>query len=156
MRQLKKSNSKKILEKIPITIEEVKEAYKKYAEEKDMTLFSSGFTRNVVEEAFHLICPELERRVSLVCAEGLRRHKDETITEAETTTARFGGPPDNLIRHMKRHLNKWLAGNRSEDHLAKVAWAIQELMHAETDGNCEHYNMVLEEAHRIIVKKKHL
>lgn len=117
---------------------------------------NNGFTRTVVKEAFHLICPELERRLSLIYAEGLSKYKDEDIKEAEITTARFGGPPDNIVRHMRRHLNLWLSGNRDEDHLAKVSWAIAELMHAETDGKCEHYNMFLKVENRIEVKRKHL
>lgn len=117
--------------------------------------FPSGFTRKVVPEAYHLICPELERRVSLICAEGLAKYRDNKIIEADVTTARYGGPPDNIVRHMKRHLNLWLSGNREEDHLAKVAWAIQELMHAETNGVCKHVNMFLKLENQVTITKRH-
>lgn len=57
---------------------------------------------------------------------------------------------------MKRHLNLWLSGNREEDHLAKVVWGIGELMHDETDGTCQHFNMLLKSEHRTERKRKHL
>lgn len=113
---------------------------------------SSGFTReSEAISPFHLICPELERRVALVCAEGLKKYRDRTVSEAEVTTARYGAPLDNLIKHMKNHLNKWLAGDRSEDNLAKVAWTIQQIMHQ--DAECDHLNMIVNEEHQCTSRK---
>lgn len=114
--------------------------------------FSTGATRVPVEEAFHLVCPELERRVALICAEGLRKHLWKEMGDAELTTGDKGLPLANLLKHGRRHFNKWLRGDRTEDHLAKTAWAIMMIMHAETSiesdermGNyeCQHTKMLV-------------
>lgn len=121
---------------------------KNIKDEEYVTKHESGFTRDsrgIVP--IQLVCPELERRVGLIFAEGLIKYKDSNVTEADTTTARFGGPLDNLIKHMLNHLNKWRQGDRTEDHLAKIAWSIQQIMHQET--NCEHYNIFLKAENRI-------
>ena len=103
-------------------------------------------------EEGHLVCPELERRVSLVCHEGLEKYPDENVVEAAVTTARHGLPKYNLIKGIARHWRKYRRGAQDEDHLAKVAWGIQELMHAETlrtDNPCCHIDILLDEDNRI-------
>ena len=113
--------------------------------EESMIKYPNGYTRVPIKEAYHLICPELERRLSLIYAEGLKKYKDMSIKEAEVTTARFNSPLDDLIRHMKRHFNLWLSGDRTEDHLAKLAWGITQIMHQEIPSGCQHINIFLNE-----------
>ena len=111
-----------------------------------LSQFESGATRVEVEEHFHYVCPELERRVSLIAAEGYKSYPDTTVPYAKLSTGRHGLPLANLLQHGRRHLNLYLRGDRSEDHLAKVAWAIMSIMHQETqatDKPCQHFNMLL-------------
>ena len=111
-------------------------------EAKKSEVFATGATRVPVKEAFHLICPELERRVSLICAEGLENYRDKEFPEVEVTTAIRGMPLYNLIKHAQRHWNFYRAGRKDEDHLAKMAWAIQQIMHQE-NKECQHYEIFI-------------
>lgn len=112
------------------------------------TTFTSGAVRKVIKECGHMICPEFDRRVGLIYTEGLESYRDKTINYAEITTARFGLPFDNLLRHLHNHYLRFRAGDLSEDNLAKVGWAIQQIMHQESKG-CQHYNILLQEKDRL-------
>ncbi len=116
---------------------------------KKLQVLETGATRIPVEEHFHYICPELERRVALICAEGFAAYPDKEVPYAELSTGRKGLPLANHMKHARRHFNKWLKGDRTEDHLAKVAWAIMSIMHDESNPECEHFNMLLKPEHQI-------
>jgi hypothetical protein len=114
------------------------------------TTFSGGAKRKVISECSHLICPELMRRVGLIYTEGLNSYPDKSVTHyAQISTARFGLPLDNLLRHLDNHYLRYRHGDTSEDNLAKIAWAIQQIMHQE-DSSCQHYNMFLKHEDRTI------
>jgi hypothetical protein len=107
------------------------------------TTFAGGAKRIVILECSHLICPELNRRVGLIYTEGLDSYPDKSVSHyAQISTARFGLPLDNLLRHLDNHYLRYRHGDNSEDNLAKIAWAIQQIMHQE-DKNCQHYNLLL-------------
>lgn len=50
---------------------------------------------------------------------------------------RKGIPVTNIVDHALEHLMKWLEGSRTEDHLAKVAWAMFSLMYYESVDKLE-------------------
>lgn len=104
--------------------------------------FATGAVRTPVPEAFHVVCPELERRVVIICAEGIKTYPDDQV-EIEISTAWRGLPLWNILKHAKRHWNLWLSGDRSEDHLAKVAWAVQQIMHQES--KCNHVEVLMKD-----------
>jgi len=106
------------------------------------TVFAGGATRKVIKECSHMICPDFLRRVGLIFSEGLENYKDKTITYAEVTTARHGIPYDNLLRHLDNHYLRLRAGDTSEDNLAKIGWALQQIAHQEAP-NCQHYNILV-------------
>lgn len=96
----------------------------------------TGAVRVPVQEHFHAVCPQLERRVALICAEGFKSYPD-TESRAELSSGITKGLPlYNTMKHARRHLNLWLSGDRNEDHLGKVAWAIARIMHQESDCRC--------------------
>lgn len=99
---------------------------------EEMVHYRSGAKR--VEKGIpptHLVCPQADIRTALICAEGVERHA-LIVDEAEFTTGDKGLPKFNLIKHIQNHWNKWRAGDRTEDHLAKIQWGIQKYMHKES------------------------
>lgn len=42
-----------------------------------------------------------------------------------------GMPASNALNHIETHINKWKAGDTSDDHLAGAAWGLFALMHFE-------------------------
>lgn len=113
--------------------------------------FETGSTRVPIPEHYHAICPELERRVSMICAEGFDHYPDEDVKYAELSTGRKGLPLQNLIKHGAHHWNMWRRGDRTEDHLAKVAWALQQIMHQE-NPECQHFNILIKPEHKEIAR----
>ncbi len=72
---------------------------------------------------FDLISPVGHRRLAEVYGEGALAHGDRNWER--------GMPEDAILNHLEAHLVQWKAGDRSEDHLAKVAWGVYALMHFE-------------------------
>ena len=105
-----------------------------------MTTFENGGKRVVVAEAFEQICPSAELEVAKIYAEGELRYGAYNWAK--------GSPQHNIIRHMKRHLNLWLSGDRSEAHLAKVLWGVMSLIHYETKCKCHIESIRREEVTR--------
>lgn len=101
---------------------------------------STGATRVPIQEHFHAVCPELERRVAMICAEGFKTYPDKDSKVELSTGLSKGLPLHNVLKHARRHWNLWLAGDRKEDHLAKVAWAIAVIMHKES--GCKHIEIL--------------
>lgn len=121
--------------------------------------YDNGATRIPVPEHFHYVCPELERRVAAICAEGHKSYPDKSVEYAELSTGRLGLPVANLSKHARRHWNLYWRGDRTEDHLAKVAWAIAELMHKEsleTGKPCQHFNILVKPEHQTDPKPKRI
>lgn len=70
---------------------------------------------------YHLIPPTAIRRIARVFKEGATRYGDYTWTEK-------GLPFTETMDHAIEHLMKYIEGDRSEDHIAKVAWGMVALM----------------------------
>ena len=84
------------------------------AKQPDMDVFATGAKRFPVAERFDLMPFKGLIALSRVCAEGAARYGEHNW--------RLGIPQSNLLNHAFRHLVLYLSGDRSEDHLAKVAW----------------------------------
>lgn len=81
---------------------------------QDSITYASGYRRSDDVPAFDLLVPQFLTAMAEVMSEGERKHGRENwklATEAEQHIT---------VRHLLGHLFKWLAGDRSEPHLAKV------------------------------------
>lgn len=90
--------------------------------------FKTGAVRN--EEKFNKFPPRFdlishigERRLAETYGEGSIKYGDNNWLK--------GIPLTNLLNHAKDHINKYLASDRSEDHLAHAAWNLFAAMHME-------------------------
>lgn len=90
-----------------------------------LTHYESGGTRSsdADDVRFDLITPVGMRRVAKRYADGAIKHGDRNWEK--------GIPASVTINHMLNHLNKWQSGDRSDDHLAAVAWGALALLHYE-------------------------
>jgi len=91
----------------------------------EMTHFATGAVRSSDADhtRFDLIPPTALRRLAETCAEGAAKYGARNWER--------GFPATSLINHALRHLNLWLAGDNTEDHLAHAAWNLAALMHFE-------------------------
>lgn len=89
------------------------------------TRFTTGAVRSAdaADVRYDLISPIGERRLAETYAEGARKYGDNNWLK--------GLPASDLMNHAKRHINLWLTGDASEDHLAHAAWNLVALMHFE-------------------------
>lgn len=87
--------------------------------------FPTGAQRSgdAESERYDLISPVGLRRLAETYAAGAVRHGERNWE--------LGMPASALVNHALRHLNLWLAGDYSEDHLAHAAWNLFALMHFE-------------------------
>jgi len=87
--------------------------------------FPSGAERSADAETerFDLISPIGLRRLAETYAEGAAKFGERNWE--------LGMPASALANHALRHLNLWLDGDDSEDHLAHAAWNLLGLMHFE-------------------------
>lgn len=91
--------------------------------------FGSGAQRSPLYDVrFDLICPTGERRLAARYDLGARHYGERNWQK--------GIPESNIINHLKNHLNLYEQGDRSDDHLAAIAWATFALMHFEDNCNC--------------------
>ena len=63
------------------------------------------------------------RRLAETCAEGAKKYGERNWER--------GFPATSLVNHALRHLNLWLLGDGTEDHLAHGTWNLLALMHFE-------------------------
>lgn len=105
-------------------IREHKEARVK-ATEGSTVRFSTGAIRSSDAEAtrYDLISPIGLEAVARTCAEGAAKYSDYNW-EA-------GMPVHDLLNHALRHIYRYLAGDRSEDHLPHAAWGLLAAIHSE-------------------------
>jgi len=91
----------------------------------EMTKFPTGAVRSsdADDVRFDLISPIGLRRVAETCAEGAAKYGDHNWQQ--------GFPVSSLINHALRHVNLYLQGDQSEDHLAHAAWNLFAAMHFE-------------------------
>jgi hypothetical protein len=87
--------------------------------------FSTGAIRSSDAEAtrYDLISPIGLEAVARTCAEGAAKYSDFNWER--------GMPVADLLNHAIRHLYRYLAGDRSEDHLPHAAWGILAAIHSE-------------------------
>lgn len=95
--------------------------------------WASGAARNakVAGESdrhprYDLVSPIGHRRLAEVYGEGAKTFGDRNWES--------GMPTEVILNHLEAHLVAWKAGDRGEDHLAKVAWGLYALMHYEERG----------------------
>lgn len=87
--------------------------------------FPSGAVRSkdADDTRFDLISPIGLRRLAARYALGAKKYDDHNW--------RKGMPHSDLLNHLMRHANLYNSGDRSDDHLAAVAWGAFALMHFE-------------------------
>lgn len=91
---------------------------------KTQSKFASGAVRGVdFPERFDLINPTGLRRLAETYGEGTLKYGDENWLK--------GIPNKNLMNHLMKHLNSYMLGDKSEDHLAHAAWGLFAIMHNE-------------------------
>jgi hypothetical protein len=87
--------------------------------------FATGAVRSSDAEAtrYDLISPIGLEAVARTCAEGAAKYSDFNWEK--------GMPVGDLLNHALRHVYKYLAGDRSEDHLPHAAWGLLAAIHSE-------------------------
>ena len=89
--------------------------------------FKSGATRNPIAPVrYDLVKWGFIREMAMVMHEGARSHGDANWEK--------GMPRSSVINHMMEHWAKYLAGDRSELHLAKMAFGLMALWWYEDQG----------------------
>lgn len=85
--------------------------------------FATGAVRgsDLAAVRYDLISPIAERRLAETYAEGSKKYSDYNWLK--------GLPAHDLINHAKAHINMFLTGDKSEDHLAHAVWNLCSLMH---------------------------
>lgn len=72
---------------------------------------------------YDLITPIGLRRLAETCGEGAVKYKPHNWVA--------GMPISSMLNHALAHLNAYLTGDRSEDHMAHAAWNLFGVMHFE-------------------------
>lgn len=87
--------------------------------------FATGAVRSSDAEAtrYDLISPIGLEAVARTCAEGAAKYSDYNWER--------GMPVGDLLNHALRHIYRYLAGDRSEDHLPHAAWGLLAAIHSE-------------------------
>lgn len=91
----------------------------------NLVYFETGAHRSAAsgKGRFDLISPEGLRRLAIKYEQGGINHEDRNWEK--------GMPFSRLLDSAMRHCNDYLGGDRSEDHLAAVAWNVFAIMHFE-------------------------
>ena len=91
---------------------------------EDLKKFGTGAVRSIDAESvrYDLISPIGLEAVARTCAEGAKRYGDFNWEK--------GMPAHDLLNHAIRHIYKFLAGDRSEDHLPHAAWGLLAAIHS--------------------------
>lgn len=91
----------------------------------DRVRFSTGAVRSSDAEAtrYDLISPIGLEAVARTCAEGAAKYGDFNWER--------GMPVHDLLNHALRHINRYLSGDRSEEHLPHAAWGLLAAIHSE-------------------------
>ena len=94
-------------------------------QEGETVRFSTGAVRSSDAEAtrYDLISPIGLDAVARTCAEGAAKYSDYNWEN--------GMPVHDLLNHALRHIYRYLAGDRSEDHLPHAAWGLLAAIHSE-------------------------
>jgi hypothetical protein len=92
---------------------------------QDLTKFATGAVRghDPAIPRYELVPLEGLRRVALTASEGAAKYGVGNWLK--------GIPTSNLVQHALNHFFAWIAGDRSEDHLAHGVWGVMAVMHNE-------------------------
>ena len=92
---------------------------------RDAVAFATGAIRgtDVSSTRYDLITPIGLRRLAATYAEGAAKYGDRNWEQ--------GMPASDTINHAIRHINLWLSGDTTEDHLAHAAWNLLAVAHFE-------------------------
>lgn len=87
--------------------------------------YGTGAVRSSDAEAtrYDLISPIGLEAVARACAEGAAKYDDYNWER--------GMPVGDLLNHAIRHVYRYLAGDREEDHLGHAAWGLIAAIHSE-------------------------
>ena len=101
----------------------------KYISNKET--YASGATRNPIAPVrYDLVKWGFIRQMAMVMDEGAKSHGEP----GSDGNWEKGLPRSSTINHMFEHWDKWLEGDRSEPHLAKMAFALMALWWYEEKG----------------------
>jgi hypothetical protein len=95
------------------------------AQQGDTVRFETGAVRSSEAEdtRYDLISPIGLEAVARTCAEGAAKYGDYNWER--------GMPVHDLLNHALRHINRYLAGDRSEPHLPHAAWGLLAAIHSD-------------------------
>ena len=101
------------------------------SEECKKECFTTGATRNPIGPVrYDLVRWEFIRELAKVMDEGARSHGEP----GSDGNWEQGMPRSSVINHMFEHWDKYLKGDRSEPHLAKMAFGLMALWWYEDQG----------------------
>lgn len=88
----------------------------------DKVTHPSGATRmnDIGPVRYDLISPFGEERLAALYGKGAETHGERNWEQ--------GMPISDVINRMKRHINQYMRGDRTEDFMAKVSWAAYAIM----------------------------
>lgn len=90
---------------------------------EELHKFSTGAVRCREHARYDLITPIGMRRLAERYALGSKKYGDYNWEK--------GMPISELLNHAIAHINKYLLGDRSDDHLAGAAWGLMSALHSE-------------------------
>jgi len=93
------------------------------------------------------VCPTAEKQLANIHKEGDARYGIDNWTVVEDLE-KFRR---DVFDHAREHMNLYLLGDRSENHLAKVMWGMAALIHHDTD--CQHHDTIKKEPRNVTRKK---
>lgn len=100
---------------------------KKEKEETKIT----PYTRVPIQQHYHSLCPTAIQQLAEIHLEGDTRYGLHNWTEGEKANIK-----NDAVNHMLAHLMKYMQGDRSEKHMAKIMWGCAAIIHH--DSGCEH------------------
>lgn len=105
-----------------------------HARAAGVTVYPSGAQRHSDAEdvRFDLMPPAALLEIAKVWAEGAVSHGPDNWHK--------GMPYSVIVNHALKHLARWQSGDRSEPHLAKVAWGMMALLAFEAEGRSKELN----------------
>lgn len=101
----------------------ITQALKDYDESRKQFTTGAVRSKDADDVRFDLITPIGIRRLAETYAEGAKKYGDNNWQK--------GIPAGECINHALKHINQWLSGDTSEDHLAHAAWNLFAVMHYE-------------------------
>lgn len=90
-----------------------------------LVAFATGAVRgtDANNTRYDLISPVGLRRLAETYAEGAKKYAPRNWEK--------GMPVGDTLNHVLKHLNQWMTGDATEDHLAHAAWGLFAIMHYE-------------------------